>query len=376
MSNVTSLKVIKTAEQRKAAELQLIRTSVAKDCDDDEFLTFMHWAEHLGLDPLRRDVYAFVFNKWTKGEDNEDGIKGRAQKERQLTLVVAIQGYRKVAAATGCYRPSEDEYEVHLTADMQERQALFAAARKLMDLDARAKQFELIDKLYPIDPTNPEGIERIVSYVWQHSHGEWHRVAGVAYWAEFAPMRQQYDKTAKCYVGPKFLDPKKEQWTRSPRNQLAKCSESQALRKAWPDKFSNTYEHAELDRVTSDMDALELIAEHQEEQRLIRVGRAADAISFDVGGENHDEAFGPIVPIEPGKVADNLLAYMDRFHENPAQIKDWWNRNRFGIRDFVSLVQNKKIDGEGWLTVRRRYEEIMENAQAKSEADKAQGDAA
>ena len=44
-------------------DLALIRRTVAGDTTDDEFALFIHWARSLRLDPLRRQVHAFVFHK-------------------------------------------------------------------------------------------------------------------------------------------------------------------------------------------------------------------------------------------------------------------------------------------------------------------------
>jgi hypothetical protein len=44
-------------------DLALIRRTVALDTTDDEFALFIHWARSLRLDPLRRQVHAFVFHK-------------------------------------------------------------------------------------------------------------------------------------------------------------------------------------------------------------------------------------------------------------------------------------------------------------------------
>jgi len=45
------------------AQLALIRKTVAADTNQDEFELFVHTARHLRLDPLRRQIYAFVYNK-------------------------------------------------------------------------------------------------------------------------------------------------------------------------------------------------------------------------------------------------------------------------------------------------------------------------
>lgn len=126
-------------------DLALIRRTVALDTTDDEFALFIHWARSLRLDPLRRQVHAFVFNK-------------QDPKKRRLSLVTSIEGLRAVAARTSNYRP--DENEPSFICD-----------------DARKAE------------TNPAGLVSSSVRVWQHSHGQWFPVTGLAHWDEFAPLK-------------------------------------------------------------------------------------------------------------------------------------------------------------------------------------------
>jgi hypothetical protein len=75
-------------------DLALIRRT-ALDTTDDEFALFIHWARSLRLDPLRRQVHAFVFHKTDP-------------KKRRLSLVTSIEGFRAIAAR-GNYCPDENE---------------------------------------------------------------------------------------------------------------------------------------------------------------------------------------------------------------------------------------------------------------------------
>jgi RecT family protein len=77
-------------------DLALIRRTVASDTTDDEFALFIHWARRLRLDPLRRQVHAFVFHK-------------HDPKKRRLSLVTSIEGFRAIVARTRNYRPDENE---------------------------------------------------------------------------------------------------------------------------------------------------------------------------------------------------------------------------------------------------------------------------
>jgi phage recombination protein Bet len=117
-------------------DLALIRRTVASDTTDDEFALFIHWARTLRLDPLRRQVHAFVFHKTDP-------------KKRRLSLVTSIEGFRAIAARTGNYRP--DETEPAFVAD-----------------DALKAE------------TNPAGLVSCSVRVWQYAHGQWFPITSVA----------------------------------------------------------------------------------------------------------------------------------------------------------------------------------------------------
>ena len=140
MSNVSRL----PARDWSAAQFALIRRTVAADCNDSEFDLFCHAARHLGLDPLRRQIYAFVHSK-------------NDPKKRKLSIVVGIDGLRTIAARTGDYRPDESPPTYQ------------------MDESVKGQN-------------NPMGLVKCSTRIFKHSHGEWFPVAGEAYWEEFAPL--------------------------------------------------------------------------------------------------------------------------------------------------------------------------------------------
>ena len=128
-----------------ARSLDLIRRTVAKDCEPAEFDTFIHICRAVGLDPLRRQIYAFVF-----GKDNPSA--------RRLSVVTAIDGYRAIAERTGNYRP-----------------------------DDRAPRIEYSEEAKDVSK-NPLGIVRAEVTVYKHAHGAWFPVTGEAFWDEYAPI--------------------------------------------------------------------------------------------------------------------------------------------------------------------------------------------
>ena len=129
-------------------DLALIRRTVASDTNNDEFNLFIHITRHLGLDPLRKQIYAFVFSK-------DD------PKKRRMSVIVGIDGLRTIAARAGDYRPDEDEPEYEV------------------DIEQKGE-------------TNPLGLVKATVRVWKHAYGNWHRITGSAYWNEIAPIKEEW----------------------------------------------------------------------------------------------------------------------------------------------------------------------------------------
>jgi len=100
-------------------------------------------ARSLRLDPLRRQVHAFAFNK-------------HDPKKRRLSLVTSIEGFRAIAARTGNYCPDENE-PAFVSDDLKTE-------------------------------INPAGLVSCAVRVWQYAHGQWFPITGVARWDEFAPL--------------------------------------------------------------------------------------------------------------------------------------------------------------------------------------------
>lgn len=126
------------ARDFSAAQIKLIRRSVARSCCDAEFDEFMEYARSSGLDPLRRQITPLII-----AADNPV--------RRRLIPWTTIDGLRVIAARQGDYRPME--------------------AAPTIELDSTR-----------IDPEiNPLGITRAEVRAWKLSQGIWHPVAGEAW---------------------------------------------------------------------------------------------------------------------------------------------------------------------------------------------------
>lgn len=244
-------------------QLALIRSTVAKDCNAAEFDQFIHICRAVRLDPLRRQIYAFVFNK-------DDA------KKRQMTVVTSIGGYRSIAERTGNYRP-----------------------------DDKAPRYDMGEKDVN---TNPLGISRCEVTVYKHSHGEWHAVTGEAWWDEYVPV----------YDGK--IDKYKTGWVKMPRIMIAKCAEANALRKAWPDDFAGLEEESEVDRRMIDITPSEAAEDAVTTARLELIG-GKDALTIDWCNGS------PLARIPEGKFCDVMLEHAKRPDVTAMELRAFWHRN-------------------------------------------------
>lgn len=294
--------------------LALIRRTVAKDCDNDEFDLFISMARSLGLDPLRRQIYCFVYNK------------GNAAK-RKMTIVTAIDGFRTIAERTGNYRPDEDEASFETDPELK-------------------------------GPTNPAGLVKATVRVFKFSHGAWHKVTASAYWEEYAPLKETWSKFEN--TGETWPDgnPKTRpapdatkiitldtsgQWGKMPRVMLAKVAEALALRKAWPDDFSSVYAAEEVEKQNLvDLTPSEWVDEAAKQDRIEKIGGPAVLIDW-MDNKGIDR-------VVLGKFADRAIQFLDQSREEPAAVKAWAELNRHALRDFWShnatdaLVIKKKVE--------------------------------
>lgn len=262
-------------------QLALIRRTVAKDTNEDEFNQFIHICRHSRLDPLRRQVYCFVFNK-------------HKPEWRQMTVVTAIGGYRAIADRTGNYRP-----------DAQ-------APRITYDDAAKNPQ------------TNPLGLIRAEVTVYKHAHGEWFPAIGEAYWDEYVPLKDG------------VIDSKKTGWIKMPRIMLPKCAEANAIRKAWPDDFAGLEVEEEVDRRhTLDLSATEIADEAVKTERLERLG-GPQILTDWCDGE-------PLRGVPVGKFGDAVLQFvrgcevgedLDRVRlfatRNAEPLRQYWGHDKNG----------------------------------------------
>src|SRR5262249_17891197 len=245
-----------------ARQIDVIKRTVAKDTNADEFDLFIEYCKVKGLDPFSKQAIAVVFNK------------GNADR-RQMTIIRGEGGLRALAARCGDYRPEEAE-------------PLYTHNEALKG------------------PTNPLGIEKCTVTLWKQDpkSDKWHPVNGTAYWDEYVPIVTdsrafEWFETGEFWKDKQGNDtnrPKRRkqlkaninladfqkiddsgQWARMGRNQIAKCARMQALRGGWPALFSGVYAQEEFDRaIAADLTASEMVEMEQQERRARAISMSSD----------------------------------------------------------------------------------------------------
>lgn len=296
------MSVVALRSNHTAAQIDLIRRTVAKDCNDNEFDLFCTVVRNTGLDPFRKQIYAFVYSK-------DDAAK------RKMAIVTGIDGMRAVAARSKRYRPDEEEPRFEYDADLK-------------------------------GPLNPLGLVKATVRIWMKDDGglDWRPVAGVAYWDEFAPVvdewawnEQQHKRTPN---GQQKLE---GNWPKMGRVMLAKCAEAQAIRKAFPEDLSGIYETSEMDQANSrdDWTPSQLAEQHREEDRLRRIG-GANAILFQL------QPNVPLRHINVGEAADRIIEATRDFLA--IDQLDWFESvNREALRDFWARSPGDALEAKKHL---------------------------
>lgn len=164
-------------------QIELLKRTIAKGTDNDQFMLFMQVCQKHGLDPFVKEVYCVL---WPISKHHQDE-KGIWVSGHDMVIITGIGGYRKMAA-----RDHKD----------------YAGSSNA--------EFTWFDpkKFTPAGREIPES-----ATVKIHRRGAEDTVATV-YWEEIAPA----DLKA----------PRSDFWNRMPKNQLEKCAEAKGLRKAFP----------------------------------------------------------------------------------------------------------------------------------------------
>lgn len=160
----------------------LIKRTICKGASDDDLALFFSYCNRTGLDPFAKQIFA-VFRK--------DKSLGR----KVMTIQTSIDGFRLIGERTG-------------KADGQDGPYWCGQDGVWKDV--------WVEKTPPVAAK--------ISVYRKGSSRPW---TGVAHWREYASMDSPF-------------------WKDMPANQLAKCAEALALRKAFPQELSGLYASEEI----------------------------------------------------------------------------------------------------------------------------------
>jgi phage recombination protein Bet len=179
---------------KQAAALQQLGVADASNAD---LAVFFHVVSRSGLDPFARQIYMIGRREKNKND----------QWVTKQTIQTGIDGYRLIA-----------------------RRAADKAGEKLAEPEPRwcGKDLQWLEA-WPFD--EPPAACKVVIY----RDGE--PFAGVVNYREFVQVNRDGKPTSM--------------WKRMPANQLAKCAEAQALRKAYPQELAGIYVEDEMHQASN-----------------------------------------------------------------------------------------------------------------------------
>lgn len=173
-------------------QVELVKRTIAKGASTDELTLFVHQCNRMGLDPFARQIYAI--KRWNSSDRRET-----------LQTQVSIDGQRLIAERTGVYGGQQDPQWCGPDGDWVDvwLEAFPPAAARV----------------------------RVVRKDWDVP------CVGIARWEAYKQMYKD-KKSGKWLLA--------NMWSRMGPHMLAKCAESLALRKAFPQELSGAYTAEEM----------------------------------------------------------------------------------------------------------------------------------
>jgi phage recombination protein Bet len=193
-------------------QIDILKNSICKGVTNEEFEVFLMACAKTQLDPFMKQIYAVK-----RKSKRPDGSWGES-----MTIQTGIDGYRLIAERTGHYAPGPEP-----TYTYDDNGFLLSASAYIKK---------------------------------QTKDGTWHTVSASAYIDEYCQSFVDKNTGEKKATGL---------WATMPRTMLAKCAESQALRKAFPSEMSGVYTKEEMQQAEVEVCISKITLEQAAELNMI-----------------------------------------------------------------------------------------------------------
>jgi len=219
------------AVQFNTQQVDLIKRTICKGASDDELQLFMHVCKRTKLDPFARQIYAV--KRWDSREKRE-----------VMAIQTSIDGFRLIAERNGQYAgqlgPFWSDGKLY---------PLYDSEGRLIGEDFRWLSAWI--------SATPPAAARVGALRRDFKEPCW----GVATYSSYCQTNKD--------GGPSNL------WAKMPEVMLAKCAESLALRKAFPNELSDVYTEEEMQQAETVSPLALAVEKHAETIVAIKEGIAS-----------------------------------------------------------------------------------------------------